>query len=282
MKFGVHVSIAGGVFNAPKNAADVGCEVFQIFTRSPRGGNAPELTDEILGQFNSEMKKYRLKNFYVHAPYYINLASENDRTYYGSIDILKKEIIRADKLGAQAMMVHLGSGDRLSRNDAINRVSEGLVKILKTYNGKTKFLIEIAAGAGNVMGDTFEEVASFISKTEKKVKTKIGVCFDTAHAFASGYDLRTEKKVVQTFKIFDSIIGLDRLALIHGNDSKVEFGGRKDRHEHLGKGKIGIEGFTAIVKHPKLKKVDIILETPKEDDMDKKNLAILKKLRSKK
>lgn len=278
MLFGTHVSIAGGVYNAPLNAAQVGCETFQMFTRSPRGGAAPTLTKEIVSEFKKNCQEHGFKNYYVHAPYYVNLASDNDKIARSSVRIIREELERCSILGVKAMMIHVGSAKEQDRKKALAKAITGLQEIVKGYKGETQFLLEIAAGAGNVIGDSFEEIAEMIKRVQPKSKSKLGVCFDTAHAFASGYDLRTKKDVQNTFKKFDDIIGLDKLILIHGNDSKVDFGERKDRHFHIGKGKIGKAGFDAIINHPKLKRVDMILETP-ETEMDKTNLAVVKKLR---
>ena len=280
MKFGTHVSIAGGAFNAPDNAAAVGCEVFQMFTRSPRGGSAPELTPEIIKQFKANCQKHGFKNYYVHAPYYVNLASGNPKIANSSVQIIREELKRSSTLGVKALMIHVGSARDQDRKKALKKAIDGLTKILKGYNGSTQFLLEIAAGSGNVIGDTFEEIAEMINRlqaTSYKLKAEIGVCFDTAHAFASGYDIRTQAGVNKVFSQFDKIIGLKKLILLHGNDSKVDFDSHVDRHWHIGKGKIGIEGFKAIINHPKLKKIDMILETP-DATKDKMNLKAVRGL----
>ena len=284
MKFGSHVSAAGGVDRAPANATAVGCETFQRFTRSPRGGAAPKLTKKIVTAFKSENKKYGFTTCYVHTPYFINFASANSRVRQGSIAVVRDELERSSLLGATALMTHLGSSKDFTVQKAQALVVEGLLKLLNGYTGTTKFLIEIAAGQGLILGATFEEVALYITAVEeknKKLKNKIGVCFDTCHAFASGYDLKTPQAVKKTLAQFDQTIGLDRLGLIHANDSKFDLGAKRDRHEHIGQGKIGVAGFRALVAQPKLKNVDFILETPKEDDADQKNLALLKSFRKK-
>ena len=152
-----------------------------------------------------------------------------------------------------------------------------LKEVLKGYKGSAIFLLEIAAGSGNIMGDSFEEIGQIIKKVNNK---KVAVCFDTAHAFASGYDLRTEKAVKNTLKQFDKEIGLPLLYLFHINDSKVELNARVDRHEHIGKGKIGKKAFEILINHPKLKNIDFILETP-ADGRDK-DIKLLKQLRKNK
>lgn len=281
MRFGLHVSIAGGVFNAPANAAVYGCEVFQIFTRSPRGGKPPPLTQEVLKQFTAATEQHHQAAWYVHTPYYVNFASENDRIRFGTIAIVREELERASQLGATALMTHLGSAKDSGEQKSRQLVIEGLAEMLDGYTGSCRFLIEMAAGSGAVLGDNFEEIADYIGQVEQKKKAwcgKIGVCLDTCHAFTAGYDLRTVETAGATLKKFDQVIGLDRLALIHANDSKADFNAHIDRHEHLGQGKIGHAGFAALVKHPKLKNVDFILETP-HDGNEQQDLDLLKKLR---
>jgi len=281
MKIGLHVSIAGGIFNAPLNAATLGCETFQMFTRSPRGGPAPKLTPEIVKQFKLNMTAKSLKTCYVHAPYYINFASTNNRIRYGSSSAIRDELERSSLLGVTALMTHLGSAKDSDETTARQAVVTGLLKALDGYHGGSQFLIEIAAGSGMILGSSFEEIAYYIKEIEKKdkrLKNKIGVCLDTCHAFAVGYDLRTAAGVNKTLKSFEAVIGLKRLRLIHANDSLTELGSRRDRHAHIGEGEIGTAGFQALVQNPKLKNIDLIIETH-HDGKEKTDLAILKRLR---
>lgn len=277
MLFGAHVSITDGIELAPKRAHDIGCECFQIFSRSPRGGKVADITVEIEKKFKRECKKYDFKEYYIHTPYFINLGSSNNRIYYGSISVVREELERGSKIGAKYIMTHLGSAKDLGEKKSINKVVEGLKSVLKDYNGSTGLLIEISAGSGKIIGDNFKEISEIIKKTSNN----IGVCFDTAHAFESGYDLRTEKAVKNTFDEFDKVIGLKKLKLLHANDSKTDLKSHVDRHEHIGKGKIGMEGFKAIINEPRLKHLNMILETPhgKGGSWDKKNLKTLKSLR---
>ncbi len=290
MQFGVHISIAGGIEKAPKRVHEISGECFQMFSRSPHGGKSLELTEDAINNFKNNCRKYNLENYYIHTPYYINLASVNSRIYYGSIAAIKKEMEVADLLGAKGVVTHLGSAKELGEKEAREKLVEGLVKIFLTpplskgagrISGslfKTQLLLEITAGAGKIMGDSFEEIAYFIKETEKEIsKNKLGVCFDTAHAFSSGYDLRNKKAVQKTFDDFDKTIGLERLKLIHCNDSKVDFNSHIDRHENIGEGKIGIEGFKALVNEPRLQNLDFILETP--GGKIEKDLAVLRELK---
>lgn len=279
MLFGAHVSIAKTISEAPKRAYQIGCECFQIFTRSPRGGKAPKLSDKLVQRFKKECKKYNLKEYYIHAPYFINLGSKNNRIYWGSISALRTELERGTKISARYIMSHLGSARGLTKEKALKKVVAGLKKVLLGHKGKPQFLIEISAGAGKIIGDRFEEIAEIIKLCDS-IGHQIGVCFDTAHAFESGYDLKTPKAVKKTFDQFDKIIGLDKLKLLHANDSKTALGSHIDRHEHIGKGKIGLEGFKAIVNEPRLQHLNMIIETPHfgRKRWDKINLEILKKL----
>jgi deoxyribonuclease-4 len=275
MFFGSHVSAAGGVFNAPKNSAQIGGEIFQFFSRSPQGGPAPVLTSDVIKTFQRNMKKYGQKECYIHAPYFINLASGKNNVYYSSITVLREELERGTILRAKYMMTHLGSAKELGEKEALKKVSAGLNQILDKYQGYCQPLIEISAGSGAIIGDNFEEIAIII----QKVNYPLGICFDTAHAFESGYDLRDEKLVKKTLTQFDKLIGLKKLKLIHANDSKTELGSRRDRHENIGRGKIGMAGFCALVQYPAFKKINFITETP-DEELDRENLEILKKIRS--
>lgn len=285
MLLGAHVSIAGGIDNAPGRAADWGCEVFQSFSRSPQGGPAPKLTPEIVERFKGEMKDLGLKEHYIHTPYFINFASTNPRIKNGTVGIIRDELERGNILGTKYVMTHLGSAKQVGEEKGIEMVIEGVYNILKDYKGSTELLLEIAAGSGATLGDTFEEMAQIIAGTEKKLHRKnvVNICFDTQHAFASGYDLRAPEAVKKTMKHFDNTIGLERLKLSHCNDSKVDFESHVDRHENIGKGKMGKKSFEAMIASPSFKKVNLILETPhdKVGKAIKKDLAVLKKIRAK-
>ncbi len=275
MLFGAHVSIAGGILKTPLRAKKIGCEVFQSFVRNPRGGKPFSLTPLEGKMFRALVKRYGLKEYYVHAPYFINLASSNNRIFYGSIASLKEDLAVSNVLGAKYYMTHLGSAKDLGEKKALKKIIDGLNKVLKEYKGKTMFLLELSAGAGKIMGDTLEEFAKIFQVLEKY---SIGLCLDTCHAFASGYDLRNSRAVEKFLLKLDATIGLERLKLMHGNDSKYPFGSHKDQHAHIGKGKIGLQGFRALINNKKLKKVNMIIEVP-NDGKDAEDLALLKKLR---
>ncbi len=273
---GAHISAAGDLSLAPLRAKEANCECFQFFSRPPQGGPAKPLTEKIITDFKINCSKNNLAS-YIHSPYYINFASVENRIYYGSIKVIHEELERGSQLGVDALMIHLGSAKDLGDKEAIKKVILGLAEMLKGYTGSTQFLIEMSAGAGAIIGDTFEEIAQIINSPKLK-KYDIGICFDTCHAFASGYDLRTEATVKATFKKFDQVLGLKKLKLIHANDSLTDLDSKKDRHAHIGQGKIGLDGFKAIVKLAKKLKINLILETPDGEDRIK-DINILKAMR---
>jgi len=270
MKIGCHVSIAGGIVNAPQRAAELGCEVFQMFTRSPQGGPAPKLIPEIVKQFKEEMEKWGQKDCYIHAPYYINFASSNKTILSASARVVREELERGSLIGAKYVMFHPGSAKDMDRKEALKITAEGVAKVMDGYAGSTELLLEVSAGAGNVMGDTFEELAEII----KLSGYDLGVCLDSAHIFASGYDIKNKEGFKKTVEIIKKTVGLEKIKLIHANDSKIELGGRKDRHDHIGDGKIGKEGFVNLVA---VFNCDFIAET--KNDKVKEDIKILKNIR---
>ncbi len=274
MRLGAHVSASGGIWNAPENAAGIGCEVFQYFSRPPQGGPAPKLTDDVIRKFREACDRHEFDTHVIHAPYILNLASLDARIRQGSIRMIREELERGTLLGAKAVMFHPGSAKEVDLEVGITMVADGIREILKGYKGATQLLIEISAGSGNVIGDTFEEIAAILDKVDDE---NVGICFDTAHAFASGYDLRTAENVRDVVSEFDRKIGLERLVMSHCNDSKVELGAKKDRHDHLGDGHIGLDGFRALLSDQRLAHLFWIVETPvggQGEDIEK-----LKKIR---
>lgn len=275
MLFGAHVSAAGGIQNAPVNAGAIGCEVFQIFSRSPQGGPAPKLTPDIVKAFRENCDANAQQAWYIHTPYYINLASASPALRASSVRIIREELERGSLIGARAVMSHMGSAkDNGSEAGALKLVIAGVKKILEGYGGTTKFLVEISAGAGRVIGDTFEEIGAIVCAT----KGRVGVCFDTQHAFGSGYDLRTPEAVRKTFDAFEKLIGMEHLYASHCNDSMVPLGSHKDRHAHIGKGEIGLDGFKALFAEKRLADVHYLLETRPDGQAD--DLKTMKKLRA--
>lgn len=273
---GAHVSSAGGVYKAPLNAEQEGCEVFQFFTRSPQGGNAPKLTPDILKQFKQNVTAAGFVRWYTHAPYFVNTGTSEARNREYTVQVLREELERGSALGVSGMMFHPGSsGGRSDRLEALRAATQVMNEILDGYTGSCRFLIENAAGSGSVIGAGFQEVATLWKGLKNSKRT--GVCLDVQHAFASGYDWRTPKGLDQMLQEFDDLIGLEQVLVIHANDSKVEFNARRDRHEHIDQGEIGPQAFTRLVNHPKLKSIDFICETP--EDRRKEDVSFLQHAR---
>jgi len=276
MHIGAHVSIAGGVENAPERAAAIGAEVMQIFTRSPQGGKVPEISADAVKNFKANCKKFGIKETYVHTPYLINFASSNNRIKYGSISSVRQELERASTIGAKYVMTHLGSAKDLGEEEAVKQTIDGLKKVFSGYTGSAKLLIENSAGSGSIIGSDFAKIGKILASTSDFDADLVGICLDTQHSFASGYDWKDNFK--NTKEKIKKEIGLNKIRLIHANDSMTELGSRKDRHAHIGKGKIGLEAFREIVAMAKEADADMLCETPSPGV--EKDIEILKNLRS--
>jgi len=286
MNIGCHVSIAGGIQNAPERAGELGCEAMQIFSRPPQGGKTPALTNEICEEFKILNLKFKINEVYIHAPYYINFASANNRIRYGSVRAIREELERGSLTGAKYVMTHLGSAKELGQAESIQKVVHMLQKTLEGYTGKTKLLLENSAGTGDIIGDNLGELGEIIKKVNDPASTRgdrlstrggeniAGICLDTQHSFASGYDWREFEKTIERI---DEEIGVENIKLIHANDSQSDCGSSKDRHEHIGKGKIGIEAFKNIVAFAQSQNIDMLCET--EWPEVKEDIEILKGLR---
>jgi len=281
MNIGAHISIAGGlpagrhgILNAPERASILGCEVMQIFTRSPRGGKAPTLTNSLSEEFKSLNLKFKIKEVYIHTPYYINFASLDNKIRYGSVSIVRDELERGSLIGAKYVMTHLGSAKGMTHDESIKKVIEMLKKTLENYSGKTKLLLENSAGAGEIIGSSLADLKTIIDGV--KSKAIAGICLDTQHSFASGYDWRDFETTIARI---EKELGLKNIKLIHVNDSLTDFDSKRDRHAHIGDGKIGKVAFQNIVTFAKENNIDLILET--EHDEVEKDIELLKSFRGK-
>lgn len=274
MKFGAHVSISGGIDKAPGRANELGCECFQIFTRSPRGGKPSRLDSEVIDRFFKDCERYGFDEYYVHTPYFINLASSDRSVRERSVKLVREDLERSSNLRVAYIMTHLGSSKGMKRDEAIKNVSESVKRILDGGECYTKLLLENSAGQGDTIGDRFEELEQILDDVNHE---HLYICLDTAHMFAAGYDLRNTDTFKESFRKLDSIIGTDKVKLLHGNDSKTDMGEKKDRHEYVGKGKIGIECFRKIISFKPFDKVNMIVENPPEGVGD--DIKRLKSLR---
>lgn len=268
MRIGVHVSIAGKIYEAVDRAKELGCETMQIFSRNPRGWQAARLDSKDTAEFRKRRDAAGIFPVLVHIPYLINLATPDDKLAKKSIGAYIEDLKRADMLGAEYFVTHLGS--HLGKGEAfgIKRFTESMNRILKKARPECMVLLENTAGSGNNLGYSFEHIKRIINGI--KDRDKIGVCFDTQHAFGAGYDLSQKKGLDKMLKELDRAIGLKKIKAVHLNDSKAGLGSRLDRHEHIGKGGIGREGMGRIINHPDLKDLPFIMETPKKRPADER------------
>jgi deoxyribonuclease-4 len=275
---GVHTSIAGGLENAAHRAKKIGCDTFQMFSANPRGWRAQDLTPEVCERFREARAAYALAPLVIHDNYLINLASADSIIRERSIAAFRKELERAVALGADYLVTHPGSAKGSTAMQGIKSCIDSLRQAAKGLKlDGLRILIENTAGQGSAIGRTFEEVAEIMAGTEKNLP--MGVCIDTAHCFEAGYAVHTPPGLAQAVKCLDSTVTLQNVHVIHANDSKTAFGSHADRHEHIGRGQIGKEGFRRIVGHPKLRNLPFICETPidKPGD-DKRNLRMMRTL----
>ena len=278
MRIGVHVSIAGKIYESVDRAQELGCETMQIFSRNPRNWSAPKIEQADADEFRKRRKAAGIFPVLVHIPYLINLASPDPKLYKRSIDAYVGDLNRGDLIGAEYFVTHLGSHVGTGEDAGIRRFSEAINIILKKTDPKTMILLENTSGSGSSIGHSFVHLKKIIAGI-KKTK-KIGVCLDTQHAYGAGYDLRSKKGLENMLAEFERLVGLDRLKALHLNDSKVPLGSRKDRHEHIGEGEIGMAAFKRIVTHPELRHLPFVMETPKNDPSDDiRNLKTVKSIR---
>ena len=273
--FGIHASISGGVYNAIAEGESLKCGALQIFTANQRQWDVKDISDVDAAKFELAWKKSQIKKIVSHSSYLINLGSIDPVNLKKSRDAFVSEMKRVSALGIDAVIFHPGSYGTSNYEKGLETIIEGLnyaISCVKEY--KSLLLLEITAGSGNSIGGKFEDIAAVIAGVENK--QIMGVCFDTAHAFEAGYDTVNDYEGV--FKQFDKTIGLKRLKAFHVNDSKTDFTSHSDRHEHIGMGKVGEGFFKKLVNDKRFKNLPMILETPKEAGMDKKNLTLLRKL----
>jgi len=261
MRLGVHVSISGSLDMAVDRAIERNCNTFQLFTRNPRGWKFKDLEKDKVEKFLLKVEESNINPVIDHMPYLPNLASPKNDVYNKSIMTLCAEVKRCEVLKIPYLVLHLGSHLGVGKKEGRERLTDALEKALDLKVDGLMLLLENMAGAKNSMGSTFPDISEIIDDL-KGNQTRIGMCFDTCHAFAAGYDLRTYETVEDTMKKLDDVIGIERLKVVHLNDSKGDLGCGLDRHEHIGVGKIGEEGFKHLLRHPVIKDKPLILETP--------------------
>ncbi len=261
LRIGFHVSIQGSIDTSVDRAAKLNCSTFQIFTRNPRQWQATQLTPETAKAFSDKIKKYDMQPVFAHMPYLPNLASPRDEVYEKSVKTLTSELERCRRLKIPYVVTHLGSHLGAGMQTGFTRLINGINQALNDTDGDVMLLLENTAGTRNSMGSTLEDIQHIIEQLSNP--EMVGVCFDTSHAFAAGYDLRTEETVESTVRKIDEILGFEKLKLVHLNDSKGDLNSRIDRHEHIGMGKIGEEGFRNVLAS-RLCELPLILETPRD------------------
>ncbi|MHB9093358.1 MAG: deoxyribonuclease IV [Eubacteriales bacterium] len=276
MRLGIHTKINEGFEKAVLRLVKLGCNACQIFSRSPRGGKARVLGDEEVRRFRELCGKHDINPVVVHIPYVLNLATSDPKMHEYAWAMVKEDMARADTLGASFLVLHMGSHRGEGTDKGLAQVAKALNSALEGYEGDTMLLLENTSGSGTEVGSTFEQLGQVL--TELKIR-RAGICFDTCHGFAAGYDLSEGEKVDATFNELDRIIGLSDLKLIHTNDSVFPLGSTKDRHADIGNGYIGERGFKAILNNPRLQGIPFILETPAEQDEDwERNLKTVRRL----
>lgn len=279
MLLGSHMSIAGGVFNSLISGKELGCTTIQIFTKSNNQWKARPLTASEISEFHTKQKETQISPVVAHDSYLINVASPDKALQEKSREALLVELQRCESLGISHLVMHPGSHVGTGEKEGIKRIAEALNWLhSQTKDFTTQIALETTAGQGTNLGYRFEQLAEIMDLTEQK--KRLAVCLDTCHIFAAGYDIRTKESCEKTMEKFGKIVGLDKLKVIHFNDSVKDFGSRVDRHEHIGKGKIGLEGFRFFMNDKRFEKIPKILETPKDEEgkFDRMNLATLRKL----
>jgi deoxyribonuclease-4 len=279
MLLGVHVSSEGRIYEAFVRAHALGCNTMQIFSRNPQRWRDKFLLSQDIKEFNLNQNKFKIKPLFIHVPYLINLASPDPKLYEASIEAYIEDILEASVLKADYIVTHMGSHKETSEEAGIKRLISALNRIIeRTRNTKVGILLENTAGSGSWLGYKFMHQKTIIQGL--KYKERVGLCFDTAHAYLAGYDISTKIGLESTLAEIDKLVGINLIKLIHLNDAKGALGSRHDRHDHIGKGSIGKEGIKRIINHPKLRNLAFILETPKDsEDADKKNLEMVRSLR---
>lgn len=276
---GAHMSIAGGVGNALLAGKKVDCDAIQIFTKSSRQWAAKPFTQEEIAQFHAHRKATGITSVVAHDSYLLNLGSPATRLRQRSIAAFIDEMERCEALGVSNLIAHPGAHVGAGEAAGIKTIAKSLDEVHKACpKFKVKVTLEITAGQGSNLGYRFEQIGDIIDAT--KESDRLRVCFDTEHAFAAGYDIRTKEGYERTFSEFDHAIGIKLLAAFHLNDSKKEFHSRVDRHEHIGKGFIGVEAFRLLMNDKRFWGLPMCLETPKGPDLteDRENLSLLRKL----
>lgn len=267
-RLGAHLSIGGGLPRAVARAVVSGCETLQIFTKSAGQWRARPLPDEEIEQFRRSVAASGVRPVFAHNSYLINIAASNPLLRTQSLEALWDEIVRAESLGLDGLIMHPGSYTSGTEADGLRLIAEGLGELLSRKRLKTSILLEHTAGQGTNLGHRFEHLAAILEGV--KWSKKVAVCIDTCHLVAAGYDITHERGYRETFRQLDAIVGLDRVRAFHLNDSRKPCGSRVDRHEHIGQGCLGLETFRRLLNDRRFKDSPMLLETPKDDAKERR------------
>lgn len=278
MKIGAHISSAKPFSESINRAEEIGCECMQIFVNPPQRWNPVLVPEEEIDKFVTLNKTFNINPIIIHGIYLVNLASDNPFFYEQSIKSLIDDMTKAAQIGAIGVNFHVGSTKGKDLSEVMEKVDLAVKKILENSPEGPYLILENSAGAGNIIGDTLDELGQIVKAVNSP---RLKVLIDTAHAFGSGYDLRTAEGLEDFLSNFDKEIGLDRLIGFHFNDSKVILNSKRDRHADIGFGEIGKNIFSEILNHPKLKNLFAILETPQDNQNWKEQIELLKEMRSK-
>ncbi len=279
MPLGVHTSIAGGISNSIDRIEELGCDAMQIFARNPRSWSSRPIPKSEVDLFRAKRRKAGIWPVAIHTTYLINLCAPDTGIFDRSVGLFKAEICTAEELGADYLVTHLGSPFDMGTDFAIKRIGSALEEVHASGLGKrTTILLENTAGSGYGFGSDLRDVARIMDSAARS-GLDTGLCFDTCHAFAAGYPMSGEGDALELVKTLDREAGLKRLRLIHLNDSKGGLNSKIDRHEHIGLGKIGLAGFRAFLGNPAIRKIPMILETPKKSEKDDpRNLRTVRRI----
>jgi len=284
---GIHIRTGSGLVAGARHALEIGCTTFQIMSGNPSAWNPGLLDQRRAAEFRVFLDEHGLRPVFLHAGYLINLSCRTGRNaplYAKSVKLLKETLERAGALSCEYVVVHMGSRRGTTSGEALAALVSGLGKLgeemQKQGEGVPMLLLENGAGAGDTVGSGFEELAEVLAAAEERgVQLPLGICLDTAHMWGAGYDLTSGAAARRVLEEFDRTVGIDRLHLIHLNDSPLERGAKRDKHEHIGCGLIPVEGLEAIARHPKLREVAMILETPgSTEPSDARRMADLRAL----
>lgn len=277
MRFGFHISISGGFDKVVARAKAVNCDTIQVFSRNPRGWQYPPLDMSAVEVMRKEIAEAGIAPVIVHSPYLPNLASPDPVLLSRSIAAVVEDLVRAEAMGASCVVIHVGSSMGAPEVEALATISRAINTIFKTVPNRVMLLLENTAGGGTELGHNFAQIEAVINKVADD--RRVGVCLDTAHAFQAGYDLATAEGLDAMLEEFRSRLGMERLKVLHLNDSRSPKGSHNDKHWHVGEGMIGLEGMRNIINHRRLAHLPAIMETPRTSEKeDRKNMRVVRGL----